>query len=317
LKLPVHLEHKTKKFKLKDLTSSDKKSIQYFSNFRMNGKILCSRCICEVQYNLKSNRYWCKDCRYNFGEFTGTYLARIKIKPSLIMQLLGLFADGYSAYRIRDDVYCDVSTIERTFRLFRQSIYDASLDQLQQLQQKSNISKEIEIDEIVLDCHRRREDKQLEYRWSTYEDENLVIGVYKMNGRNIITFPVSSNISNDILVRLRKEIDKKQWHSYYNNYGSFYKSKSNEYLGYGMLNLTRKHQVVVYSGAEPRQECTNFDIGDFWNYMNKWLYHYKAIPKKYFPLYLKEIEFRFNNMYKDIFYKLSQLLVNSYPTCRF
>jgi transposase len=158
---------------------------------------------------------------------------------------------------------------------------------------------------------RLRKDKQLLYRWSTYEDENLVIGVYQTNDRIIITFPVSSNISNDILTRLRTQIDQKQWRRYYNNYGSFYKSKFNDYLGYGMVNLTRQHQVVTYSGAEPRQECTNFDIEDFWNYMNKWLYHYRGVSKKYFPLFLKEIEFRFNNMYKDnLFYELSKLLVN-------
>jgi transposase-like protein len=91
LRLPVHLDHKTKKFKLNELISSDKKSTQYFSNLRGNGKRLCPRCMCEVQYNLKSNRHWCKDCRYNFGEFTGTYLARIKIKPSVIIHLLDRF----------------------------------------------------------------------------------------------------------------------------------------------------------------------------------------------------------------------------------
>ncbi len=307
------MEHK--KFKLNELISSDIKSIQYFSNLRDNGKKLCPRCRCKVQYNLKSNRYWCKDCRYNFSEFTGTYLARIKIKPSGVIHLLNRFAYGHSAYKIKDSVQYDISTIERIFLLFRQAIYDASLAQLQQLQQKSMFSKEIEIDKIILDCHHKRENKQLEYRWSTYKNDNLVIGISQMNSKSIITFPVSSNISNDILISLRNEIDEKQGRRYYNNHGSF--RKLNHYLGYGMLNLPRKHQVVAYSGVEPRRECiTTFDIEDFWNYMNKSLYHYRGVARKYFPLYLKEIEFRFNNMYKDIFFKLSQLLVNSYHRCR-
>jgi transposase len=309
------LEHK--KFKLNELISSDIKSTQYFSNLRGNGKKLCPRCRCKVQYNLTSNRYWCKDCRYNFSEFTGTYLARIKIKPSGIIHLLNRFASGHSAYKIKDSVQYDISTIERIFLLFRQAIYDASLAQLQQLQQKSMFSKEIEIDKVILDCHHRREVKQIEYRWSTYKDDNLVIGVYRMNNNIAVTFPVSSNISNDILTTLRKEIDDKEWRRYLNEYSSFY--KSNDCLGYGMLKLIGKRQLVTYRGIEPYGDWPNLDIEDFWGYMNEWLYHYRGVPKKYFPLYLKEIEFRFNNMYEmyeDIFFKLSQLLVNSYPTCR-
>ena len=139
----------------------------------MEIKKTCPKCDYYILYSLKPNRFGCKKCRYKFGEFTGTYLSKLKIKPSLLIHLLYLFGAGHSAYKIRDSVDCDVSTIERAFRLFRQALYDASLDQLQQLKQKSKFSKEIEIDEVILDCHNRREDKQLEYRWSNYENENL------------------------------------------------------------------------------------------------------------------------------------------------
>ena len=120
------MEHKRKKFELKDLISNDKKSIQYFSYLIENEKRLCPKCRNHVHYNLKSNRYWCKDCRYNFNEFTTTYLAKIKLKTSLITNLLLYFALGYPAYRI-SDMDCDLSTIERTFRLFRQILYNTSL----------------------------------------------------------------------------------------------------------------------------------------------------------------------------------------------
>ena len=83
------------------------------------------RCGRSYICNIKSNRYGCKKCRYNFSEFTGTYLGKVKIKPSLITYLLYYFASEISAYtNFRSELKCHLSTIERIFRLFRQTLYD-------------------------------------------------------------------------------------------------------------------------------------------------------------------------------------------------
>ncbi len=47
----------------------------------------------------------------------------------------------------------------------------------------------------------------------------------------------------------------------------------------------------------------------FWSYAKTWLYHYRGIPRNYFHLYLKEIEFRFNNRDKDLFDEVVNLLL--------
>jgi len=39
-----------------------------------------------------------------------------------------------------------------------------------------------------------------------------------------------------------------------------------------------------------------------------WLYNHRGIHKQYFHLYLKEIEFRFNNRNKNLFPIISKLL---------
>ena len=39
----------------------------------------------------------------------------------------------------------------------------------------------------------------------------------------------------------------------------------------------------------------------FWSFAKTWLYHFRGIHRSYFHLYLKEIEFRFNNRDKDLF----------------
>ena len=55
-------------------------------------------------------------------------------------------------------------------------------------------------------------------------------------------------------------------------------------------------------------------IEGFWSYANTWLYHYRGVPKQYFHLYLKEIEFRFNHRNEDIFRLLANILVKTVPS---
>jgi hypothetical protein len=75
-----------------------------------------------------------------------------------------------------------LTTIEKTFRVFRQSIYNESLLKLKELKK---LSGELEIDEALLfDGHRKGK------RGWGYEGKNLVFGIYQRNGK-VITFPVS------------------------------------------------------------------------------------------------------------------------------
>ena len=55
-------------------------------------------------------------------------------------------------------------------------------------------------------------------------------------------------------------------------------------------------------------------IEGFWSYAKTWLYHYRGVPKQYFHLYLKEIEFRFNHRNEDIFRLLANIMVKTVPT---
>ena len=54
-------------------------------------------------------------------------------------------------------------------------------------------------------------------------------------------------------------------------------------------------------------------IEGFWSYAKTWLYHYRGVPKSYFELYLKEIEFRFNHRNENIFRILTKMMVESVP----
>ncbi len=70
-----------------------------------------------------------------------------------------------------------------------------------------------------------------------------------------------------------------------------------------------KHVRIMKDKGRPLKENIN-GVEGFWSYAKTWLYHYRGVPRKYFHLYLKEIEFRFNNRNENLFDILAKMLVD-------
>ena len=134
------------------------------------------------------------------------------------------------------------------------------------------------------------------------EGKSLVFGIYQRNGK-VITFPVSDR-KQDTLIPLIKLHTKK---------GSLY---SDDHTAYASLDLIGKHQIIAHGMEEYVREDTSHinGIEGFWSYAKTWVYHYRGVPKQYFHLYLKEIEFRFNHRNEDIFRLLANIMVKNVPT---
>jgi len=56
----------------------------------------CTRCGRPDAYALRDGRLRCRDCRYTFHEFAGTWLDRVKLPPEYWLALLRDFAHGLS-----------------------------------------------------------------------------------------------------------------------------------------------------------------------------------------------------------------------------
>lgn len=196
-----------------------------------------------------------------------------------------MFVMGVPAFRIAKQSSISRSTIQRIFRLFRQCIYDNSLSELQQL------SGQVELDETVFGG--RRKGKR---GWGA-AGKHVVFGIYQRNGR-VITFPVP-NIRQETLTPLIKKHTKK---------GSVY--FMDDYEGYVSLVLRGKHIRIKKEKGLPLKDNIN-GVEGFWSFAKTWLYQYRGVPRDYFPHYLKEIEFRFNNRDEDLFDKMVEMLVKS------
>jgi len=272
------------------LAGSVTKSGVYFCHARWKGRRQCPRCGYLILYHLKDKRFGCRRCRYKFGELTGTYLGEFYFSLDTLAHPMYLFVLGVPAYRIRFYVPLSLTTIERTFRVFRQSIYNRSLLKLKELKK---LSGELEIDEALFGGHRKGK-----RGWGS-EGKNLVFGIYQRNGK-VITFPVSDR-KHDTLIPLIKQHTKN---------GSLY--YTDDHTASASLDRIGKHQIVAEYVREDTSHING--IEGFWSYAKTWLYHYIGVPKQCFHLYLKEIEFRFNHRNEDIFKILTKMMVESVPT---
>jgi transposase-like protein len=77
----------------------------------------------------------------------------------------------------------------------------------------------------------------------------------------------------------------------------------------GSSNIQKEKDLLSLSEEYVRDNSHINGIEGFWSYAKTWLYHYRGVPKQYFHLYLKEVEFRFNHRQENVFRVLTTLRV--------
>ena len=66
--------------------------------------------------------------------------------------------------------------------------------------------------------------------------------------------------------------------------------------------------VVLKEKGLPKGRNHINGIEGFWSFAKHWLYQYRGILKANFPLYLKELEWRFNHRHENLVVLLRRLL---------
>jgi transposase len=275
------------------LANSGTKSRVYFRTLRWQGRRRCPSCQhWRKLYRLDDSRFKCAQCQYRFGEWTGTYLERLRIPFDELAHLLYLFTLGVPSYRSQRYVNVSLKTAQKVYTTIRQSIYDANLVQAT----VDPLSGEVELDETMYGGHRKGK-----RGWGA-AGKHLVFGLYQRNGQ-VLTFPVPDR-KTDTLIPLVIAHTKA---------GSLY--YSDNWHAYTWLSVKGNHVVVEKERGAPKAKGRDHinGIEGFWSYSKNWLYQARGIPRHHFHLYLKETEFRFNNRHQDLFPIMASFLVKLVP----
>jgi transposase len=238
------------------------------------------------------------------GSFKVSRTARGYVKCGLCQQQKSLkrlrreiaiiqgFYQQVPAYRLASDLSVDVKVISRVYQRLRTIIFHTA--ELEGVANK--MSGEIELDEAYFGGRRKGK------RGRGAAGKSVVFGLLERDGRvytKVVENVTAATLMEHIKARTRK--------------GSVYFTDS--FKGYQSLKRYGKHHTVNHSKSYVDKRTKNHinGIEGFWSFAKHILYNYRGVSKYHFPMYLKEIECRFNHR-KDNLFKLFLRLYFGYET---
>lgn len=182
------------------------------------------------------------------------------------------------AYKLAHDLGVDYKTITRVYQQLRETIYHVA-----ELEGKK-LSGEIEMDESYFGGRRKGR------RGRGAKGKSIVFGLLERDGR-IYTRVVEGVSADDLMTVIRKKTRK----------GSVY--YTDKFRSYNSLKRWGKHHTVNHSKSMVDKRTKNHinGIEGFWSYAKHILYNYRGVSKYHFPMYLKEVEYRFNHRRDNLF----------------
>ena len=188
------------------------------------------------------------------------------------------FYQQQPAYRLANDLDADYQTVTRVYQKLRFALYHtAELE-------GAKLSGEIEMDESYFGGKRKGK------RGRGAKGKSIVFGLLERDGR-VYTRVVEGVSADDLMAVIRKKTRK----------GSVYYSDT--FKSYNSLKRLGKHLRVNHSKSMVDKKTKNHinGIEGFWSFAKHILYNYRGVSKYHFPLYLKEVEYRFNHRHDNLF----------------
>jgi transposase len=173
------------------------------------------------------------------------------------------FYQQVPAYRLAHDLAVDAKVISRVYQKLRAAIFHVV--ELEAMESK--LSGEIELDEAYFGGRRKGK-----------------------RGRGYTK--VVENVSAETLLTHIRDKTRK---------GSVYYTDA--FKGYQSLKRYGKHHTVNHTKSLVDRRTKNHinGIEGFWSFGKHILYNYRGVSKYHFPMYLKEIEYRFNHRRDNLF----------------
>lgn len=236
---------------------------------------ICKNCDNKNLYHFKHKRVKCRQCNQRY------YLGQI----SLDLWSLYYFSIETTANKTSKELKVNYRTILNRFNDYRKQIeeYQASNFRL--------LKGEIECDESYFGGHRKY------LRGRSKSNKVIVLGLLERRGK-IHTTIVENVRASSLLDEIKTRSEK----------GSvFY---TDQFKSYKSLKFYRKHLLVDHDKNFVNEKNHINGIEGFWSYAKERLLKYHGVSKQNFILYLKELEFRFNNRKKNIFFLLNEIIFN-------
>lgn len=254
-----------------------------------NSHRFCTRCRSRKIYRIVGKRFRCKRCGYTFHDFTGRWVNRLRISYKNWLWVIKLFELELSARRIAQQTGLSYPTVLKAVNVIRTSIVASSPEASELL------GGVVEMDESYFGGRRKGK------RGRGAAGKVPVFGILERNG--VVKVEAVKDVKARTLLDLTVKTVRRGSIVYTDKFKGY---DSLMFCGYRHINIDHKkffaNGKVYINGVE-----------GFWSYAKERLIKFHGISKEKFPLYLKEMEFRYNNRGKSLFNLLAQNLCNLVP----
>ncbi len=229
--------------------------------------ITCPACSSRQSYHLADGRRKCKRCCKKFTPGP----RKSRLPKETLKEIARLFWLMVPAARVASDIGVNEKTVLRHYKLLRERIAKESEEFVCQL------DGEVEVDESYFGGVRKGK------RGRGAAGKIPVFGLLKRQGEVRVVFP--------------EKVDKKTFHGAIKEHvqpQSWVYSDS--FKAYNKLDLEGFHHVRInHDKTFARGKAHINGIENFWGFAKRRLKLYHGGFKKNFPLFMKEMEFRFNH----------------------
>ena len=228
----------------------------------------CIYCDSNKLYRLKDKRIKCKHCKKKYS------ISNLRRE----MKILYYFYLELSAKKTAKEMELDYGVIHRKFMQFRKLIAEYCNKEAKKL------NGELEIDESYFGGKRKGQ------RGRGAKNKAIVFGILERRGK--IYTKIVENVSAEMLMNEIKNKTKK---------GSVFYTDG--WKSYASLEQYGKHNVIDHDKELVNNHNHINGIEGFWSFAKERFHKYHGISKTNYPLYIKEMEFRFNHRNENV-YKL-------------
>ena len=252
------------------------------------GPVFCTRCRSRKIYRIKVKKYRCKRCKYSFHDFSNRWIQRLRISYKKWLWIIKFFEVELSARKIAQQVGLSYPTVLRAVTVLRTAIVADEAEE-------GFFKGEIELDETYFGGRRKGK------RGRGAAGKVPVFGIYERNGT--VRVEVVQNVTAQSLLNMTIKKVRRGSIVYTDKFRSY---DALMFCGYRHLRVDHKRHFssgrVYINGLE-----------GFWGYAKERIIKFHGVSKEKFPLYLKEMEFRYNNRHHNLFSLIVQKLCNLVP----
>ena len=226
---------------------------------------------------VRRGKYKCYGCRKEWGPRRGSILEGLRVPLVRVLISIKLFELDTSVREAADQLGLSYNTVYDLFDLFRRSIIRTDSDTA------FTLSGEIEMDESYFGGRRKGN------RGRGVAGKIPVFGILERGGK--VRVEVVQNVTGETLLTMAIKKVKRGSLVYTDKFRSY-----NGLISYGFRHLRIDHGKRFVNG-----KVYINGIEGFWSFAKERLMKYHGVNPKKFPLYLKELEFRYNHRHHDLY----------------